>query len=265
MFELIRSRAALGTGGAILAVAGVATSFAAAGDAPEPEQPIGVVSDLQAGTLEPQAFDPLSGATSDLTPEPNDGLLEEEPTPDDGPGDDEGAGESEALVLGVPEGSPACDNVGCGEVENAGGVTLRLPQPAVDGINRAAENRAAAQGDDDEPIDEPVDEEPLDEEPTPEADDGGETVVRGVPDGTPACEIHGCSQVETPGGVTVNVPQPAADGMARAEENRARAGNSNGGGDDDGGEGEPAATSPSNGNGGKPDWAGPPAGRGPNR
>ena len=264
MLESIRSRAALGAGGAILAVAGVATSFAAAGGTTEPEQPLGVVSAVEADALEPQAFDPLADETSDLTPEPNDGLAEEEPTPGDRSGnpDDEGSGDDEARVLGVPEDSPACDNVGCGEVENAGGVTLHLPQPAVDGINRAAENRAAAQGDDEEePLDEPIDEEPIDDEPVPDAADEDETVVRGVPEGTPACEIHGCSQVETPGGVTVNVPQPAADGMARAGENRANAGNRGGEDDDD----ADAAASTSNGEGGRPDWAGPPAGRGPNR
>ena len=252
--EPLRTKASLWAGAGVLAMAGVATSLAATGavsnSAPEePEQPVGFISAVQP-QVEPQEFEPLQDEA--LEPAPNEPGMES---------DDDVNGEVEALVLGVPEDSPACENNGCGEVENAGGVTLHLPQPAVDGINRAAENRAnAGQDEDDEGSEE---EEPI--EPAEEEDEGDETSedrVNGVPADSPACEKHGCSEVETPGGVTVNVPQPAADGMARAAENRANAGNK---GDDDGedgedGEEEPVETaSASNGKGG------PPAGKGPNR
>lgn len=47
--------------------------------------------------------------------------------------------------LGVPEDSPACQRLGCDWVETGDGVMKYLPQPAVDGINRARENRERAQ------------------------------------------------------------------------------------------------------------------------
>lgn len=251
--DALQSKAALWAGAGILAVAGGATALAASGavqdsSPEEPESSVGYISSIQA-QIEPQPFEPL------LEPEPNG----PEPSTDPENGDETGAGEVEALVLGVPEDSPACENNGCGEVENAGGVTLHLPQPAVDGINRAAENRANAghdEGDEEEPV-EPAEEEDGGDKPS-------EDRVLGVPADSPACEIHGCSEVETPGGVTVNVPQPAADGMARAAENRANAGNK--AGDDEGdGDEEPVETASASVGKGKPDWAGPPAGKGPNR
>ena len=244
--DLMRSRTALWAGAGVLAMAGAATSFAAAGtgatESPEePSSTVAVISALQA-QLEPQAFEPLQEEV--IAPEASGEI----------PAETEN-GDVEALVLGVPEDSPACENNGCDEVVNAGDVTLHLPQPAVDGINRAAENRAAAQEDDgSEEPEEPV-------APGDDAEAADEDAVRGVPADSPACEKHGCSEVETPGGVTVNVPQPAADGMARAEENRANAGNK---GDDEGGD-DSADTASTSASKGKPDWAGPPAGKGPNR
>lgn len=252
--DVLQSKAALWASAGILAVAGGATALAASGavqnsSPEEPQAPVGYISSVQA-EIEPQAFEPL--AEPQLEPEPN----EPEPAADPENGDETGGGEVEALVLGVPEDSPACENVGCGEVENAGGVTLHLPQPAVDGINRAAENRANAGQDEGEEEESP--------EPAADEEDEGtsEDRVLGVPADSPACEKLGCSEVETPGGVTVNVPQPAADGMARAAENRANAGN-NGGDDGEDGEEEPVETTSTSS--GKPDWAGPPAGKGPNR
>jgi len=125
MLMLLRKRAALWAGAGILGLAGAATSFAAAG---------------------------LGSSSSDAPPPDGTGVQalaqESEPQTE---GDTPGGGTEESVdvqaetVLGVPEDSPACENVGCGEVVNAGGVTLHLPQPAVDGINKAAEHRAAAQ------------------------------------------------------------------------------------------------------------------------
>jgi hypothetical protein len=70
-----------------------------------------------------------------------DGTLEEdedvntEDEEDDLNGDD----------TGVPADSPACEQVGCGEVETPDGTVKNLPQPAVDGIEGAKENMAEAQ------------------------------------------------------------------------------------------------------------------------
>ena len=72
--------------------------------------------------------------------------------------------------LGVPQDSPACERLGCDWVETGDGVMKYLPQPAVDGINRARENRERAQ------------------ERTEQAQEsglGGETGEPGPPDGTP--------------------------------------------------------------------------------
>ncbi len=247
MIDPIRSKAALWAGAGFLAIAGVATSFAAAGtnsnEIPvESEPAIGLISAVQP-QLEPESFEAL--AEPPLEPEANE--------PEVGDGTSE-----EALVLGVPQDSPACENNGCGEVTNSGGVTLHLPQPAVDGINRAAENRAAAQGNGIDEDDDPV-------EATNDAEDSSEDAVRGVPADSPACEKHGCEEVETPGGVTVNVPQPAADGMAKARANR-EAAQGKGSGDDGSEPDDTQQLNASGGNGnGKPDGAGPPAGKGKNR
>jgi hypothetical protein len=257
MNEVMRSKAALWAGAGALALAGVATSLAAAGggaNEPAADQPVvGVISAALAQN-EPVAFEAQQEDAPVPEPnEPSDG--------DSGTGAGGGHGASEALVRGIPnEDSPACANNGCGEVENAGGVTLHLPQPAVDGINRAAENRASAGNGDDEDV-------PQEAEVGATEED---SAVRGVPDDSPACEKHGCEQVETPGGVTVNVPKPAADGMAGAKENRENAGKkgngSDGGGADDDPDNVLQSTSGSPGqSGGKPDWAGPPPGKGPNR
>lgn len=209
MIETLRSRAALWTGAGILALAGVATSLAAAGTnstmTEESEPAFGLVSAIQS-QLEPEAFVAL--ALEQLAPVANQ--------PANGNGDSE-----ESLVLGVSQESPACENNGCAEVENAGGVTLHLPQPAVDGIIRAAENRAAAQENGN-------DVEDLDIEEAEDADGG-------VPADSPACDNVGCAEAETPGGVNLNLPQPAADGMDRAKAYREAAqgnGNGNGNGDD---------------------------------
>jgi hypothetical protein len=152
------------------------------------------------------------------------------PQPDGGPqvasgeqdsATDEPGAQTEA-VRGVPEDSPACENPGCGEVENAGGVTLHLPQPAADGITRAAENREAARN-------KGEDEEDGGGDPAAQAsgaeedEESPEDTVRGVPEESPACEKLGCGEVTNPGGVTLHLPQPAVDGMNRAAENRAAA------------------------------------------
>jgi len=248
MIDPIRSKAALWAGAGFLAIAGVATSFAAAGtnsnEIPvESEPAIGLISAVQP-QLEPESFEAL--AEPPLEPEANE--------PEVGDGTSE-----EALVLGVPQDSPACENNGCGEVTNAGDVTLYLPQPAVDGINRAAENRAAARENGNNEDEEAV------EAAEGEDSEAGDDAVRGVPADSPACEKHGCEEVETPGDVTVNVPQPAADGMAKARANR-EAAQGNGSGDDGSEPDDTQQLNASGGNGnGKPDGAGPPAGKGKNR
>jgi hypothetical protein len=76
----------------------------------------------------------------------NRGQDETSEDPADDTAASQGEGPAEDTVRGVPQDSPACENVGCGEVTNAGGVNLHLPQPAVDGIDRAREHREAAQG-----------------------------------------------------------------------------------------------------------------------
>lgn len=125
MLMLLRNRTALWAGAGILGLAGAATSFAAAG---------------------------LGASSSEDAPLDDTGVLAlVQETAPQAEGDTPGGGTEELVdvqveaVLGVPEDSPACENVGCGEVTNPGGVTLHLPQPAVDGMNKAAENRAAAQ------------------------------------------------------------------------------------------------------------------------
>lgn len=202
MLTLLRTRAAFWAGAGILAMAGAATSFAAAG----------------------------LGASSSEDPPPDDtgvlALVQE--TAPQAEGDTPGGGTEELVdvqveaVLGVPEDSPACENVGCGEVENAGGVTLHLPQPAVDGITRVAEKREAARNKGEDEEDEG--EEPAADEAVAEGgEESTEDTVRGVPEDSPACENVGCGEVDNASGVTLHLPQPAVDGMNRAAENRAAA------------------------------------------
>lgn len=209
MLTLLRTRAAFWAGAGILAMAGAATSLAAAGlNQPEDDEPADTPPSLV------QAEQPAPADTS----------LTDDPPPAEGTnGDTETAVADESAVLGVPEDSPACENVGCGEVENAGGVTLHLPQPAVDGITRAAENRETARNKGEDEEDEG--EEPAaDEAPVDESDEEStEDAVRGVPEDSPACENVGCGEVTNPGGVTLHLPQPAVDGMNKAAENRAAA------------------------------------------
>lgn len=129
MLTLLRTRAAFWAGAGILAMAGAATSLAAVGlSQAEDETPAVTPPAPAEAKLPATVVEPLAGA------------LEAEATA----GDDEKPVADAPAIRGVPEDSPACDNVGCGEVTNPGGVTLHLPQPAVDGMNRAADNRAAA-------------------------------------------------------------------------------------------------------------------------
>ncbi|MBE0611831.1 MAG: hypothetical protein IH609_20795 [Dehalococcoidia bacterium] len=208
MLTLLRTRAAFWAGAGILAMAGAATSLAAAGlNQPEEDAP---------AETPPSLVEAEQSAAADTQ------LLDGSPPEEGIAGDSEAAVTEESAVRGVPEDSPACENVGCGEVENAGGVTLHLPQPAVDGITRAAENREAARnkGEDEED----GGEEPAADEAVAEGDEEStEDTVRGVPEDSPACENVGCGEVTNPGGVTLHLPQPAVDGMNKAAENRAAA------------------------------------------
>ena len=208
MLTLLRTRAAFWAGAGILAMAGAATSLAAAGlNQPEEDAPSEAPPSLVAAEQ----------------PAPADASLDGAPPAEGTGGDAEAAVADGSAVRGVPEDSPACENVGCGEVENAGGVTLHLPQPAVDGITRAAENREAARNKGEDEEDEG--EEPAaDEAPVDEGSEAStEDAVRGVPEDSPACENVGCGEVTNPGGVTLHLPQPAVDGMNKAAENRAAA------------------------------------------
>lgn len=212
MLTLVRTKAAFWTGAGAIALLGAATTLAATGGDSQDEAP---PEDTSAVVL---ALEPM---------------LAEEANEEEGNGDE---GE-EATVRGVPEDSPACENVGCGEVENAGGVTLHLPQPAVDGITRAAENREAARNrDGGEEEDEGGDGV---EEAAEEDEESSEDSVRGVPEDSPACENVGCGEVENAGGVTLHLPQPAVDGINRAAENRAAAQEKAGGAGKPEGKGKP--------------------------
>lgn len=207
MLTLLRARAAFWAGAGILALAGAATSLAAAGlTQPEDDAPAGTPASLVAAEQ----------------PAPADATLDGAPVAEGSGGDVDAAVPGESAVRGVPEDSPACENVGCGEVENAGGVTLHLPPPAVDGITRATEHREAARNkgeDADDGGDEPAPAEaPAEGQGEPEED-----TVRGVPEDSPACDNAGCGEVTNPGGVTLHLPQPAVDGMNKAAENRAAA------------------------------------------
>ncbi len=207
MLTLFRTRAAFWAGAGILAMAGAATSLAAAGlSQAEDETPAVTPPAPAEAKLPATAVEPLAGA------------LEAEATA----GEDETPVADTPAIRGVPEDSPACDNIGCGDVTNPGGVTLHLPQPAVDGITRAAEKREAARdkGEDEEDggVEPGPDEAAAGEDKGPKAD-----TVRGVRDDSPACDKAGCGEVTNPGGVTLHLPQPAVDGMNRAAENRAAA------------------------------------------
>jgi hypothetical protein len=222
MLTLLRTRAAFWAGAGILAMAGAATSLAAAGlNQPEEEAPAETPPSLVAAGLRAPADLSFDGA-------PPDGEIS---------GSTDAAVAEESAVRGVPEDSPACENVGCGEVENAGGVTLHLPQPAVDGMTRAAKNREAARnkGEDEEDGDE---EPAADEAAAGEDEESTEDTVRGVPQDSPACENVGCGEVTNPGGVTLHLPQPAVDGMNKAAENRAAARDKENGGASGNGKGK---------------------------
>lgn len=236
MMMLLRKHAVLWAGAGVLGIAGAATSFAATEfGSPSPEEPPPAPAENQ--VMEQEAAPQAEG-------EPRDESQEQDP-----PAEDPRA-QTDA-VLGVPEDSPACENVGCGEVENAGGLTLHLPQPAVDGMNKAAENRDAARNKSQEEVtgetggDEAVTD--ADEEPT-------EDTVRGVPEDSPACENVGCGEVTNAGGVTLHLPQPAVDGINRARDHREAAQDKGQGAD---ASDEPGATSAAK-PGGRPDHAGPP-------
>lgn len=233
MLMLLRKNAALWAAAGVFGLAGAATSLAAAGfGSPSNDDP-------PPGTAERQVLS--QEAEPQLDGEPRVEGDEQVPATD------ETSAQADA-VLGVPEDSPACDNVGCGEVENAGGLTLHLPQPAVDGINKAAEKREAARNKSEE---DGAEEAPADEVAA-EADEESTGTIRGLPEDSPACENVGCGEVTNAGGVTLHLPQPAVDGINRARENREAAQDKGQGGD------EPGATS-SEKPGGKPDHAGPPA------
>jgi hypothetical protein len=93
--------------------------------------------------------------------------------------------------LGVPEDSPACERLGCDWVETGDGVMKYLPQPAVDGINRARENRERAQE-----LAEQAQQNGLGEE----AGDFGppEGVPQGPPDWVPGPPDHAGNDVQEP-------------------------------------------------------------------
>jgi hypothetical protein len=242
MMMLLRKHAVLWAGAGVLGLAGAATSLAAAGLGPSsaedsPPGPSEGQEPAQAAESRPEGEPGAGGATpAAASHEPASGT---------------------AAVPGVPEGSPACENVGCGEVTNAGGVTLHLPQPAVDGITRAADHSLDGQahaGKKTGGTGEPVDEDTA----TVEEDGGGEEPateeVRGVPGDSPACENVGCGEVTNAGGVTLHLPQPAVDGINRAREHREAAQDK---GQDTATSEEPGAVSGSK-PGGRPDHAGPP-------
>ena len=222
MLTLLRTRAAFWAGAGILAMTGAATSLAAAGlNQPEEEAPAETPPSLVAAGQPAPADSSLDGA-------PPDGEIS---------GGTDAAVAEEFAVRGVPEDSPACGNVGCGEVENAGGVALHLPQPAVDGITRAAENREAARNkgeDQEDGGEEPA----ADEAVAGEDEESTEDTVRGVPEDSPACENVGCGEITNPGGVTLHLPQPAVDGMNKAADNRAAARDKENGGASGNGKGK---------------------------
>lgn len=233
---LLRKHAALWAAAGILGLVGAATSFAAAGfGAPPSEQPSPgpVASQAVAGEPMPLAQDQPGGSS-------------------EGQADPTGEPDAHAQAMpGVPQDSPACQNVGCGEVENAGGVALHLPQPAVDGITRAAVNREAAQnrgqqGTSDDPS-------AADTAATQDEGPANDT-VRGVPEDSPACENVGCGEVTNAGGVNLHLPQPAVDGINRAREHREAAQDKKAGGDPGDEPGVTSTVKP----GGRPDHAGKP-------
>ncbi len=207
MLTLLRTRAAFWAGAGILALAGAATSLAASGlTQPEDDAPAETPAPLVAAEQPAPADTSLDGAPAA-----------------EGSGDVDAAVPDESAVRGVPEDSPACENVGCGEVENAGGVTLHLPQPAVDGITRAAEHREAARDKGEDAEDGGAEPAPAEAAADAGEEESQEDTVRGVPEDSPACENAGCGEVTNPGGVTLHLPQPAVDGMNKAAENRAAA------------------------------------------
>jgi hypothetical protein len=54
-------------------------------------------------------------------------------------------------------------------------------------------------------------------------ENGDDSGISGVPEDSPACENNGCAIVETPDGVSKNLPLPAVEGITRAKEQREQA------------------------------------------
>lgn len=89
----------------------------------------------------------LSGDHANVSDHPGVGPGEDVELPDqvggDHPGDTIGSAHEDH---GVPVDSPACEKHGCSdEVEVPGGHSLNLPDPAVEGMEGAAEHRSDAQ------------------------------------------------------------------------------------------------------------------------